>query len=167
MEIALLPKNAVRIKGKQALLVVNPSDSGASYHAALFLDHSSATPTECVAIAGPGEYEVSGVKISGTKSAAGVAYSISVDDVDVLVGSLSVVEKLQHKLKEHHLALLHADTETDASFVTSHATSGVLVYGEKAKENIQKFAKEGMQEMNKFQTTKDKLPQEVQTILLQ
>jgi len=167
MEIALLSKNAVRVKGKQASLVIDPPDSTESYQAAIYLSSSGKIASDTVAIVGPGEYEIGGIKISGVKSAAGTVYSLTVDDIDILIGKLPVIEKVQHTLKEHHLVLIQTEEESDASFVTSLATNGLLLYGGKAKDVIKKFAKEGMNEMSKYQVTKDKLPQEIQTILLQ
>lgn len=166
MEIAILPKNAVKIKGKQASLIVDPSDDATSYHAAIYLENNVHPTEESLAIIGPGEYEIGGIKVSGIKNATGTVYSLTIDDIDLLVGKLAVIEKVQHKLKEHNLVLIQTEDERDASFVTSLATNGLLLYGGKAKDVMQKFAKEGMSEMNKYQVTKEKLPQEIQTILL-
>ena len=166
MEIVMLPKSAIKVKGKQATLIIDPVDTATTYQAAIFLSNAGGTASDSVPIVGPGEYEIGGIKISGVKSAAGTVYSINVDDIDILIGKLSVIEKVQHKLKEHNLVLTLTEVESDASFLTSLATNGLLLYGDKAKDVIQKFAKEGMHEMSKFQTTKDKLPQEIQTILL-
>ena len=166
MEIALLPKNAVRVKGKQATVVIDPVDSVTPHQAAIFLTLGGAVMVDSVPIVGPGEYEIGGIKISGVKSSSGTVYSLTVDDIDLLIGKLSVIEKAQHTLKEHHLVLILTEEESDASFVTSLATNGLLLYGEKAKNVIQKFAKEGMNEMNKYQVTKEKLTPEIQTILL-
>jgi hypothetical protein len=167
MEIALLPKNAVKVKGKHATVIVNPVDDSTDYQAALFTQHSGKSKDDAVAISGPGEYEVGGIKISGIKGSAGTVYSVTVDDLDILVGDLSVLEKAQHKLKEHHMVLILTVEERDASFVTSLATNALLLYGDKAKEVIEKFAKEGMTQTGKYQVTKEKLPTEIQTILLQ
>jgi hypothetical protein len=167
MEIALLPKNAVKVRGKQTTLVVNPVDGSTPHQVALYFHTTASVAADSLPIVGPGEYEVGGIKISGIKGSTGTVYSIHVDDMDILIGELSVLEKAQHKVKEHHLALILAEVERDASFVTSLATNVLMVYGSNAREVIQKFAKEGMNETNKLQITKDKLPPEIQTILLQ
>jgi hypothetical protein len=166
MEIALLPKNAVKVKGKNSTLVINPVDSTTPHQAALFTKEPERTIDGSIPITGPGEYEIGGIKISGVRASTGTVYSITVDDLDIIIGDLSVLEKAQHKLKEHHVALILTEEEKDASFVTSLATNALLLYGDRAKDVIQKFAKEGMNEMSKYQVTKDKLPQEIQTILL-
>lgn len=166
MEIVLLPKNAVKLKGKQTTMVVEPVDGSTPFQAALFLNGEGRQIGDGVGISGPGEYEIGGIKVSGQKSSEGYVYSLTIDDMDVLVGSLPAVSKLQHKLKEHHLVLLSSDAEGDASSVTGLATNAFLLYGEKANEVLSKFAKETISTMSKYQVTKEKLPPEMQTILL-
>jgi hypothetical protein len=166
MEIALLPQNAIRVKGKHTTFIIDPVDAAAPYAAGLFLRNEGKVGADSVAITGPGEYEIGGIKVSGIKNKDANVYSLSVDGIDILIGDLSVVEKVQHKVKEHQLVLLLAENEADASFITGLATNVLLLYGAKAREVIQKFAKEGMNETNKFQVTKEKLPLEMQTVLL-
>jgi hypothetical protein len=43
----------------------------------------------------------------------------------------------------------------------------IIFYGEKAAEIAQTFGKETVKQMAKYSTTKDKLPQEVETIVLE
>jgi hypothetical protein len=166
MEIALLPKNAVKLRGKQATMVVDPVDAATPYQAALFLYGEGRPAGDSVVISGPGEYEIGGIKVSGLKSTEGYSYSLTIDDLDVLVGSLQAISKLQHKLKEHHLVLLLSEQEGDASFATGLATNAILLYGEKANDVLSKFAKDTINTMSKYQVTKEKLPPEMQTILL-
>lgn len=168
MEITLLPQNALRIKGKQTVLLINPTDASTPHQAALYFTSqvSGKASADSVTITGPGEYEIGGVKISGIKNKEGNVYSLNIEGIDMLVGDLGIVEKMQHKVKEHAIVLLQSASDSDASFVNGLATNVVLLYGEKAKDVIQKFAKEGVQEVNKYQITRDKLPQEIQTILL-
>jgi hypothetical protein len=168
MEIALLTKSGLRIKGKQATLAIDPSDKTA-YEAVLLL---SKTPdelvnTDTILITGAGEYEIGGIKVSGIRSESDLLYSITVDGVEVLVGKLDVLEKMQHKLKEHNIVVVNCVTEAGASFITSLAENVVMFYGEKAQEISASFGKENVKPMNKYSSTKDKLPTEVETVLLQ
>jgi hypothetical protein len=168
MEIALLTKSGLRIKGKQASLAIDPVDK-ATYEAVLLL---SKTPdevvnTDTILITGAGEYEIGGIKVSGMRSESDLLYSITVDGVEVLVGKLDVLEKMQHKLKEHKIVVVNCTTEAGASFITSLAENVVMFYGEKANEISASFGKENVKPMNKYSSTKDKLPTEVETVLLQ
>jgi hypothetical protein len=168
MEIAILAKDSLRIKGKQATLVVDPMEK-ASYSAALLvrLSPDDVKPAEeGVIISGPGEYEIGGVKITGLRAEKDLVYSMSVDGVDVLVGRIRTIEKLQQKLKEHHIVVAYEDEIRDAAFITGIATNVVIFYGEKGREIAKAFGKENIKEMNKYSVTREKLPTEVETVIL-
>jgi hypothetical protein len=168
MEIALLTKSGLRIKGKQATLAIDPVDK-ATYEAVLLLAKTpeEVTKVDTILITGAGEYEIGGIKVSGVRSESDLLYSITVDGVEILVGKLDVLEKMQHKLKEHNIVVVNCTTEAGASFITSLAENVVMFYGEKAQEISASFGKENVKPMNKYSSTKDKLPTEVETVLLQ
>lgn len=169
MEIALLPQNALRIKGKHATFVVNPQDK-ANYDAAILLGKSFAETTiieEAVVIRGPGEYEIGGIKMTGTRVDTDVIFSLTVDGVEVLLGTIPALDKLQHKLKEHHIATVLCNSASNVSFITSLASNVIIFYGDEATSVSQAFGKEAVKALQKYQATVDKLPQEVETVLLQ
>lgn len=152
MEIALLPKNSLKIKGK---------------HASFIVDRGQIIKTDAIVIDGPGEYEIGGIKISGSRSDGEVVYNLNVDGVDVLLGKLSTLEKQQHKLKEQNIVVVDVDSLTNASFVTSLASSVVIFYGEQAPTLIEKFGKENIKNVQKYTAVSGKLPAEVETVILQ
>lgn len=172
MEIAFLPGNSLRIKGKQATLIVDPSDpKGKVTGDGALLLGASQTPhvfREDVGVIfqGPGEYEVKGVKITGFKAEAELMYTINIDGLIVFVGKVSTSVKAKDKLHEHDVAVLFADE------VLPQATMGllnprvILFYAEKAEENPKAFGKEAVAPINKYVTTKDKLPQETEFVIL-
>ena len=82
------------------------------------------------------------------------------------VGSLSALEKLHSKLPESAILIVNAEADGNPSFVSSVATSAVLFTGVFAKSVGEKVAKTDLQTMNKYAVTADKLPTELQTILL-
>lgn len=168
MEIALLTKSGLRIKGKQAALAIDPQDK-ATYEAVLLLSRAPEEVTKqdsTILITGAGEYEIGGIKINCMRSETDLLYSITVDGVDILVGKLNVLEKMQHKLKEHNIVVVNCAEEGGASFITSLTENVVMFYGEKASEISSSFGKENVKTMNKYSSTKDKLPAEVETVLL-
>lgn len=168
MEIAFLPQNSLKIKGKTSAFVVDPAEKNA-FNAVLLLNKSLdeiKLDEEVVVIGGPGEYEVGGVKLTGVRSEADVFYSLNVEGVDVVVGKLSTLDKMQHKLKEHNIVVALCNEEANASFLTSLTSNVVIFYGEKAKEVAQGFGRENIQHLPKYTTTKEKLPQEVETVVL-
>lgn len=167
MEIAVLPKNALKLKGKQTTLVVNPSDKATPYSGAILLGPAvKPSSMDGVVISGPGEYEVGGIKISGTREGSDMVYTMIIDGVGILLGETEAIVKTQGKLKENNVAILFTSTVTDASLATGLATNAVLFYGEKADEVVRTFAKENVKTMPEYQITSEKLPQEIETVLL-
>jgi len=168
MEIALLQKSGLRIKGKQATVAIDPQDKS-FYEAVLTIEKSPeeiAKQENSIIISGTGEFEIGGIKMTGVQSETGMLYSLGVDGVDILVGKLDSLDKMQHKLKEHNIVVVDCNAEGSATFITSLTENVVIFYGEKAKEVVASFGKENVKELNKYSSTKDKLPAEVETIIL-
>ncbi|MGI8419592.1 MAG: hypothetical protein ACR2LN_03010 [Candidatus Levyibacteriota bacterium] len=167
MEIGLLQKSALRIKGKSVSFVVNPQDDANSTNAVFLLNSENTyTSNETVVIAGAGEYEIGGVKIAGQRNDTNLLYSMNLEGIEILVGSLKALSAMQHKLKEHYLVLVNCDEGGDASFLTALAVNAVVFYGAQAKEVAEGFEKDKLQQMNKFTTSLGKLSAEMETILL-
>ena len=169
MEIVRISKTALRIKGKNAVLVVDPSEKTES-NAALLLqlkqEGVNTTGSEIV-ISGPGEYETGGVKITGVRNESELVYSMDVDPVGILLGRLTTFEKLHNKLKEVNIVVVNCDKVTDASFLSALTTNVIIFYGEKAIEIGREFGQENVKHLPKYATTIDKLPAEVETVILE
>ena len=179
MEIALLSSDSIRIKGKTSSIVINPENKSVALQAAILIGDQQGKnfiTSEGIVIDGPGEYEVGGIKISGTRgkdnrlelseASQEVVYSMIVDGVSIAVGTLSALAATQQKIKEHNIVLVMSLIELDASFITSIAISAAVFYGPEGAKVVSSFAKEGVREMPKYSTSFDKLPQEMETILL-
>jgi hypothetical protein len=166
MEIALLPKNVLRIKGKTATFVVNPQNAVLANAFLLLTPAADFDSEEAVVLNGAGEYEIGGVKITGMRNDKSVLYSMNIDSMEVVVGSIGLLSALQHKLKEYNAVIVNCDEITDASFLTSIAVNAVLFYGDKAAEVAEAFEKEKLVKMNKYSATIGKLPAEMETVLL-
>lgn len=168
MEIASLPKYSLRIKGKQSIVVVNPVGKNDSNASIIMQGSAQSTysPRAGVIIASPGEYEVAGMKIKGLFIDDALSFSLSVDSVEVLLSKLSSLEKSHTKLSEHDIVVVDVDRVIDPSFVSSLSGHAIILTGEKANEVVETFIKDNVIKMQKFTSTKEKLPQEVATILL-
>lgn len=171
MEIALLPQNGLRIKGKQGLIGVNTTSKKEQFNGIISLDgqvpQQTHTEEGSIIMQGAGSYEVSGIKVAGTRNGENLAYVITIDSVDVLVGKATALEKMHTKLKEPHILAVDVDEAIDLSFVASLAPRVMVFYGEKAEESLKKLAKEGIRKESKYVVTFDKLPQEPDEVLLQ
>lgn len=176
MEIVLLPKNSLKsdsiglkIKGKHASFVVDAVEKSVS-EGVIVLNKTLEQlniQENGVVIYGPGEYEIGGVKISGIRSEGDLVYNLNVDGVEILLGKLSSIEKQQHKLKEQDIVVAYVDSMTNASFVTSLASSVVIFYGEQAPALVAKFGKGNVATVQKYSGVAGKLPQEVETVILE
>jgi hypothetical protein len=166
MEITLLP-DGLKLKGKLATISINSTKDLSSYQAFLSLSKLDILPAgNMLMIDGAGEYEISGVKITGVGSEQDIVYTLNIDSVIVTVGNLAALEKLHSKLPESHVLIVDAVADGNPSFVSAIATNAVVFTGMFGKTVGEKVAKTGLQSMNKFQVTADKLPTELQTILL-
>jgi hypothetical protein len=171
MEIALVANDSIRIKGKSGIFLVNPSGKSISANGIFTLGNQqidkSKIEDDSVILKGPGEYELASIKITGVRYSDETIFSFRIDSIDVVLGRGEVIEKDHAKLKEHNIVILYADTLVNPSFVTALAPSVVIFYGASAEGSIQQLAKEGFKRDTKYVTTADKLPAEMEEILLQ
>lgn len=170
MEIALLPKGTLRIKDKNATFVVDPNEKETSLaNGVLLLGRKfqvSDEQDEGVIIDGPGDYEVAGIKIGGTKTDRDTVYSLRIDGMEILVGQLHSLEKMQQKLKDHNILIVLCNSTGSTSFLTSLASNVIIFYGDTAQELMQTFGKGDIKPVTKYTTSLTKLPLEVETVLL-
>jgi hypothetical protein len=170
MEMNILSGNGLRIRSKKGTIGINSPLQKEQFNGVILIGQKSNGQSyiedEMVVIDGPGDYEVAGLKISGTRNKEATVYSLIVDNVEILIGDIQALSDAHQKLKEHHLLVILADQNMDTSFATSLASKAIVLYGEKAGEVVHTFAKEGVKEMAKYQATLEKLPLEMETILL-
>jgi hypothetical protein len=171
MEISLLYKNCLRIKGKRASFVVDPGKPDkAAYSATIVMAQpreSLNIAPDTVVVEAPGEYEICGVKMSAARDRDGhIVYTLVVDGVEIQIGKISSFEKMQNKLKEQHVVIAYADLVSNASFVTSLAKNVIIFYGDAASTLASSIGKEKPEAVGKYSVTHDKLPQEVETVVL-
>ncbi len=170
MEITALSTDSIRIKGKQGVFIINPSGKMTAANGVFVIGDAPIDKTKIepgtVIIKGPGEYELAGVKIAGIRVGGETAYRLKVDKVDILVGKASSLEKDHSKVSDNNIVVLYADSISDPAFVTALEPNAVLFFGEKAEDTVKQFAKENYRKEPKYQTTIDKLPAELESILL-
>lgn len=173
MEIMILSGNTLRVKGKSASLAINPTtETNKTEVNAILALHSDPKFSDSkmegsrITIKGPGEFEVGGIKISAIAVAEKLVARIDVDSVKVLIGSGEAVEKIQDKVEGSDLVVINADTKFNYSMLTALEPKVLLVYGELKDEVSKSLGKGTAEKANKFSTTADKFPSEMQYILL-
>jgi hypothetical protein len=167
MEIAILGKGALRLKGKSASLVVNPASGMTGYNGALIVGKGGASATDAVVFDAPGEYEVGGVKISGFRGEESVAFNTTIDNINLLIGDIETLSKVQNKVKEADIVLIVANADLDAAFVSAYESSMIIFTGPAAETVVGKLSKENITKISKVVVTKDKLPVETQFVILE
>lgn len=168
MEIAIIAGDSIKIKGKTVSFIINPQKPSDDYQGALYLKADNAKDPhfgQGISIDGTGEYEVGGVKIKATKKDNGIIYVLNVDGVNIILGNLSILEKMQGKYQDMSVVCVNVDIHTDPSFMSGFANHYIIYFGEKMDELSSTFLKGEITKQSKLQTTKE-MPQELQTILL-
>lgn len=154
MEIALLPKNALKIKGRLGTVIVEDSTE-------LSVEGHS------LVVTGPGEYEVAGIKISSINHHGDLVHVIRVDGAEVVVGYAETLSKTQEKLNECHILVVNTTQDgSSQGAVTALGPKAVLLYGNKAAEQVKALGKEEIKSVSKYVTTVDKLPADLEIVVL-
>lgn len=186
MEITKLSANALRIKGKKSTFLIDVLDTKKTEaNAYLFLTENGLKASytrEGLLISGPGDYEVSGAKISAARIGEDVYYEMQIDGIRILVAKAKSITAGKDKIEEQQVILLYADTVLDQSAITNLVPAIVVCYGEKAEEvsallgkGLGKTDEEDasaskdadIKPVDKFSITADKLPLELEVVLLQ
>lgn len=171
MDISIVGNNSIRLKGKQVAFVVDPASdmSKVSADAIVLLngygniDVSRVTDSRII-IDGPGGFEVSGAKVSGTGSFKGVIYKFLIDDVSVVVGRIA--ESKIEGSSDCQVAVINTDMEFNESFVTGLEPKIAVLYGPGKEESAKKLGAESVVLVPKITITKDKLPEKMEVVVL-
>lgn len=172
MEVALLDKTSLRIKSKHTNFIVDPFEklSKTPTDAVLILSGDNVNLSKVtdyrVVIKSPGEYEVGGIKISAIDMDGSIVYGLIVDNVNIILAKTSSITKVSEKLKEYQIAIFNVDSEINQTVVTALEPRVVILYGEKTIDAAKALGKEDAQVLQKFNVAEDKLPVEMQVIVL-
>jgi len=188
MEITHLGLAAFRLKGKTATVVTDPYVSGPAgakfpKHIAADIVTVSLDPPDRHAVSqiegpayivhGPGEYEIKGVGVIGRAVEKNTIYHIEIDGVSVVhlgnlsrtltaadVDSLDGVDILLVPVGEHAVAVIN---EIEPSIVIPMLSGGGTALADFLKE----IGKEDVVPQPKLSITKDKLPEQMQVVILE
>ncbi len=173
VEATLLLGDSIKIKGKNASFVIDPAESmkKTSADGIIFLSdkkEEGLTKAENfrVVVNGPGEYEVGGVRVLGTKAGTGFVYGLDVDNIGVFLIKASVMENAP-EIKDYDVLILDADKTVKSSLITFLTPSIVILYGENARAQAQLLGKQDVAAVPKFSISAEKLPGEMEVIVLE
>lgn len=172
MDITIIGKNSLKIKGKKVSFIVDPAKNmpKTSADAIILLsgnanvDISRVTDSRII-IKGAGGYEVGGAKVSGTTTAKGILYKISIDGMGIIIGR--VAETKAEGFNACQVAIVNTeDGDFNESFVTSLESKMTVLYGEKKIDAANTLGAESVTSVPKITITKDKLPEKMEVIVL-
>ena len=174
MEITKLGENCFKIKGKKAIILIEPSSEIKNLTAHIMITSSTKkvqVKGEPVIIFGPGEYEIREVTILGLREKFGGFYKIDGDGFSVLY-----VNDLQEKIPEEKLELfnhvdillLSTNKPKTASDLVSQLEPAVIIptNEEKIGEFLKEVGIEKTEKLDKFVITKGELPEERKIVIL-
>jgi hypothetical protein len=171
VDIAIIGKNSIKLKGKQVTFVVDPTKEmpKTSSDAIILLDNeldtdvSRATESR-IEIVGPGEYEVSGVKVSGTKTPKGMLYKFLIDNMSVIMG-FAVDVKIEG-FNDCDVAIVNTSRDFNEAFVTGLEPKMAVLYGDKKIESAKTLGTENVALVPKVTAVKDKFPEKMEVVVL-
>lgn len=164
--------NSLKIKSKKATLAVDPSSSTPKFDAdAVLAASNSADLTRInnyrVVINSVGEYEVSGLKISGIRAGDDCIFVLSSDGAEAIVAKTSSLEKIAaDKIGDYQIVVLNVDSSINQSIITAMEPRVIILYGENAKEGARVLGKEDQTPTSKISLSEDKLPEETNIVIL-
>lgn len=172
MDIQILDNDTLRLKVKKTTLAVDPKSTASGFDAdAVLIMDSSSDPSiinaSRVIINGAGEYEVSGLKILGIKTEKDVLYGLSSENATILIARAGSLEKMSpDKMGNYQIIIINADSDLNQSLITALEPSVVVLYGEKKLEGAKLLGKENVSISSKISISEDKLPEELEVMLL-
>lgn len=172
MDVSIIGENVVKIRSKNASFVVDPVKTIPKVNAYAILSllnnkniDASRVLDQRIIINGPGEYEIAGVKISGARAGNGIVYSLLLDNIQVVLGKVSDVSKLLDNTPSCKIAILMADDDLK-SIAAKLEPKIIVLYGDKKLEGARALGKEGIVPVQKFTALKDRLPEEMEVVVL-
>lgn len=172
MDLTILDKNSIKIKGKKSSLVVDPTAKSPKTpaNAVILLGKDGAVDKvegARLVVNDDGEYEVGGIKITGTSNLdSGVFYSLNVDNTQTILAKTSTIEKLTDTANEADVAILNVDSSLNESIIAALEAKVIVLYGEKASEGLKALGKQDLASIRKVTVGREKLPEDSETQII-
>jgi len=170
MEVALLSSKSIRLKGKKVTMVVDPAEKTQG-DVVLLLSSDGKNASSLVEGAqivgqGAGEYEIGGTKFSVYSTNGEYVYDINFDGLKVFLANSKALETLSDKFVDKDILVLLAEGETNMAAITQLTPRVVVLYGPSSDDVAKKIGKEEVSSAKKYQTAAEKLPAEMEVVIL-
>lgn len=171
MEIAKISPSGIKVKTKHAMIAVKPDGAKEKniIDCVLLFNKNQSDyiffETRPLIVDGPGEYEIKGVKFTGLSKKDSLQYFGKIDGIDTVFIQGSAAQKGKEMITECQVAVIDADVELDQSTLATFSANAVVLYGNFAQNTIKKIGK-AVSPSTKYVISKDKLPQDMEIVLL-
>lgn len=174
VDISIIGKQSIKIKGKQVSLIVDPTREIPKIPAdAVILlngygenvDVSRVIETRAI-INGAGGYEIGGAKISGTATSKGTLYQISIDGVSIIIGSTTETKAEGFNTCQVAIVNTAGGGDFNESFVTSLEPKITVLYGSSKIDGAKTLGAQSVSEVSKITVARDKLPEKMEVVVL-
>ena len=174
MEITYFGSTSFRIKGKSAIVVVDPSSGKLPKHTTADIVTGSTGEVEenPYVVNGPGEYEIKGVGIIGHSTDKATIYRFEIDGVSIVhLGNIQrALTAAEVDMLDGVDILLTPPGSFVGSLITEIEPSVVIPMGYTNEERaafLKEMGKEDVVAQPKLSITKDKLPEQMQVVILE
>lgn len=175
MEILTVAPSILKIKAKKgSLLIVAKEDllkSKVESNMTLLLKKNleidlSKIDGNRLIIKGPGDYEVSEIKISSFSNNDNLSHIVGIDSSNVLISSSEMLKNSKNLQDEYDIVILFANSDFDESLIASLSPKILILFGENKDLILKQLGKEGQPLVQKYQIKTDKLPVEMEVVVL-
>jgi hypothetical protein len=171
VDIAIVGENSLKLKGKKVTFVVDPekgmpktsADGVILLNGNNNIDISRITDSR-ITIAGPGSYEIGGIKVSGLKTPKGIVYRVLIDDIITILGSSTDTKVEGYDVCQ--VAIVNTTNDFSESYVTALEPKITVLYGDKKAESAKKLGADSVSIVPKITILKDKLPEKMEIAVL-
>lgn len=179
MEIKYFSQGKIYLKGKKESVWINPDKDNLdnkNYEARIIIFTEKTrnfvklgSEEKRVVIAGPGEYEIGGIEISGINS----MYVLNVDGIKVVIMGKNegeINEKKKEKLEEADVLMISLEANSGEIAKKSAANYVIPIdyedRNEELKEFLDSFDRENLESIESLKVEKENLPEAMEVVLL-
>lgn len=170
MDITFIDPSGLKLKSRESTLVLNPTGKQEATGVCVF-DSTFAGDVKKVegaelVVKGPGEYELRGIKITAIPAGKLLCFEVRTENILMLMSAAASLSKASEKTKEFDIVIIEASGPIDATSIAAMSPKIVILFGEQAKAAAKTLGKDDVAVVNKVQVKKEKLPAEMEIIVV-
>lgn len=168
MEITSAGEDSVRLKGKNVIILADPTPKSGPGDIAISLKKggvSAVVPNVKLSITGAGEYEVGGVKITGVNTSSQMVFTGEIDGVRFVIGDAKALEEALPKLDETQVAIIKVSEGFNSQIIAGLGPRVGVLYGPQKDSALNELGKKDLISVLKYVVKNDALAPEKEEIV--